>query len=285
MGEEISSTMHTALATLIDRLASPAMFGTEVIDWGAPVPSFGDLSRASVATLGLNPSNREFVDDRGEELLGSHRRFHTLNSLGLKSWLDADARHLRLILDSCRTYFLGNPYDRWFKKLDRVISGVGASYYSTSSFACHVDLIPYATARKWTELTLRQRSSLLAVAADTLALLLRDSSVRLLVLNGRSVVEQFREVSGVQLECHEMREWNLSRNRKPDVAGFGYTASVDTLCGVDLSNRLLVLGYNHNIQSSFGVTTRAVEAIRHWVTQAASEAIREATGPTTCATN
>ena len=277
--------MHAALATLIDRLASPAMLGTEVIHWGAPVPSFGDLSLAKVATVGLNPSNREFVDDRGDELLGPHRRFHTLSSLGLRSWLDADARHLRLILDSCRTYFLGNPYDRWFRRLDSVISGVGASYYSASNSACHVDLIPYATARKWTELTLRQRSSLLAISADSLAVLLRDSSVRLLILNGRSVVEQFREVSGVRLERYEMREWNLCRNRKPDVSGFGYSASLDTLCGVELSNPLLVLGYNHNIQSSFGVTTRAVEAIRDWVTQAATEAIREATGPATCPAN
>ena len=261
------------------------MSETGVIHWGAPVPSFGDLSRASVATLGLNPSNREFVDNRGEELLGLNRRFQTLSSLGLKSWLDADAHHLRLILDSCRTYFLGNPYDNWFKRLDRVISGVGASYYTASNPACHLDLIPYATSRKWTELSFRQRSSLLALSADSLALLLRDSSVRLLVLNGTSVVEQFQEITGVQFECYDMGEWTLPRRRKPDVAGLGYCTSLTHLCGVELSNPLLILGYNHNIQSSFGVTTQAVNAIRDWITQAASEAIREATGPETCPTN
>lgn len=277
--------MHTALARLIDRLASPAVQGTDVIHWGAPVPSFGNLSSASVATLGLNPSNREFVDDAGDELHGRHRRFHTLNSLGLRSWLEVDARHLQLILDSCRTYFLGNPYDRWFRKLDRVISGVGASYYSASVPACHLDLVPYATARKWTELTFRQRSSLLAVAADSLGLLLRDSTVRLLVLNGTSVVKEFQEVTGVRLECHEMREWALYRRRKGNVTGLGYHASVTTLCGVGLPHRLLVLGYNHNIQSSFGVTRRAVEAIHDWVAEASAEVIREAKGLGTCATN
>lgn len=288
MTEEMSSSkrpMHTTLATLIDRLASPAMCGTDVIHWGAPVPSFGDLSGARVATLGLNPSNREFVDDRGDELLGRQRRFHTLKSLGLRSWLDAHAHHLRLILDSCRTYFLGNPYDRWFKRLDCVISGVGASYYCPSGSACHLDLIPYATERKWTELTFRQRSSLLAVAADSLAKLLRESPIRLLVLNGRSVVEQFQEVTGVRLERQEMAQWTLYRRRKPDVTGFGYRAFMTTLCGVGLSRRLLVLGYNHNIQSSFGVSTRAVIAIRDWVTQAATEVIREAAGQRTRSTN
>ena len=268
--------MHATLATLINRLATPAMSGTDIIHWGAPVPSFGDLSGATVATLGLNPSNREFVDDRGGDLLGPQRRFHTLNSLGLRSWLDAHAHHLQLILDSCRSYFLGNPYDRWFKRLDYVISGVGASYYYPSGSACHLDLIPYATARKWTDLTFRQRSSLLSVAADSLALLLRESPVRLLVLNGRSVVEQFQEVAGVRLERVEMTPWTLHRRRKPDVEGIGYSAYVTTLCGVRLSRPLLVLGYNHNIQSSFGVSTRAVTAIRDWVTQAAIEVIGEA---------
>jgi hypothetical protein len=277
--------MHTALTTLIDRLDNPAMSRADVIRWGAPVPSFGDLACARVATLGLNPSNREFVDHRGDELCGPNRRFHTLNSLGLKTWLDADAQHLRLILDSCRTYFLCNPYDRWFKRLDCVISGVGASYYSASNPACHLDLIPYATSRKWTDLTFRQRASLLAIAADSLGILLRDSPIQMLVLNGRSVVEQFQELTGVRMERYEMAEWTLARHQRPGVVGFGYKTSVSTLCGIELSRRLLVLGFNHNIQSSFGVTKQAVEAIRDWVTQVADEEINEAAGQRTGSTN
>jgi hypothetical protein len=264
--------MHTALATLINRLDSPAISGTDVIRWGAPVPSFGDLSRAGVATLGLNPSKREFVDDRGDELHGPLRRFHTLTSLGLSSWSDADARHLRLILDSCRTYFLGNPYDRWFKRLDQIVAGAKASYYGASSSACHLDLIPYATARKWTGLTPRQRSSLLEIAADTLALLLRDSPVRLLILNGKSVVDQFQRATGAPLDRDEMREWTLPRRRNPSVRGFGYKGFVHSLCGIRLSHRILVLGYNHNIQSGFGITTDVVMAIRGWVAQASAGA-------------
>jgi hypothetical protein len=263
--------MHKALTALIDRLDSPAMSGTDVIRWGAPVPSFGDLMQATVATLGLNPSNREFVDERGDELHGPQRRFHTLGSLALRSWLDADASHLRLILDSCSAYFLGNPYDTWFKRMNYVISGVGASYYGASSSACHLDLIPYATATKWTDLTIRQRSSLLAIAADTLALLLRDSPVRLLVLNGMSVVAQFQNITGVRLDRYEMSQWTLHRRNKASVVGFGYRKSVKSLCGVELSRHILVLGYNHNIQSSFGVTTQALAAIRDWVTEAATE--------------
>lgn len=263
--------MHSALTSLIDRLDSPAMVGTDVIRWGAPVPSFGDLSRARVATLGLNPSNREFVDDKGEELRGARRRFHTLNSLRLGSWSDSDADDLRSIIDSCRAYFLRNPYDRWFGRLEQIVGAANASYYGIAASACHLDLIPYATKRKWTDLTFRQRSSLLEVSTDTLGLLLRDSHVRLLILNGRSVVQWFEEIMDVRLRSQEMMEWSLHRKRKHDVPGISYKGFVSSLSGMTLSHRIMVLGYNHNIQSSFGVTTQAVAAIRAWIAQTAAE--------------
>lgn len=253
------------LTTLIDRLDSDAVSGTDVIRWGCPVPSFGDLSNSHVATLGLNPSNREFMDGSGNELQGPQRRFHTLSSLGLKSWAEADARHLRLILDTCLTYFRRNPYDTWFRKLDLVLSGAKASYYSASSAACHLDLIPYATERKWTELAGRQRSALLAATSDTLALLLRDSPIRTLILNGRSVVDQFEDMAAAHLERQEMPTWSLRRQSSRDVAGVAYRGLVDSLSGVPLGHNVLVLGFNHNIQGSFGVTTQVVHEIRGWV--------------------
>jgi hypothetical protein len=262
--------MHNALATLIDRLDSPAVSATDVIRWGCPVPSFGDLATSTVATLGLNPSNREFVDDRGDELQGSLRRFQTLHSLGISSWEDADARHMNLILDSCRTYFFGNPYDRWFKRLNQLVSGARASFYGDCPDACHLDLIPYATARKWTELTFRQRSSLLATCADILGVLLRDSPVRILILNGASVVESFRDVAGIEFDEQQMTGWSLPRQPKPDVRGIAYSGILSSLGGVRLPRDILVLGYNHNIQSSFGVTNAVIFAIRDWISSMVS---------------
>jgi len=268
------ANVYTTLMTLIDRLDSEAVSGTDVIRWGCPVPSFGDLSTSRVATLGLNPSNREFVDLSGNELQGQRRRFHTLNSLGLTSWSEVDARHLRLILEACRSYFSGNPYNAWFKRLDLVVSGAKASYYDESYGACHLDLIPYATERKWTELTAQQRSLLLSVAGNSLGLLLRDSPIRILILNGRSVVDQFQDIAGVYLERQEMPAWSLPRQSPRNVAGVAYRGVVDALSGIVLEHKLLVLGFNHNLQSSFGVTTGVIHAIRGWIAQATKEAIQ-----------
>lgn len=265
--------MDTMLSTLVRCLDYQALSGTNVIPWSCPVPSFGDLANSRVATLGLNPSNREFVDGSGHELAGPSRRFQTLKSLGLARWSDANARHLQLIIDSCRAYFHRNPYDGWFKKLDHIISGSKASYYHASAKACHLDLIPYATACKWTALTRHQRSSLLALAGDTLGLLLRDSPVRLLILNGNSVVEQFQNFAGICLEKKAMRDWSLPRRSQFEVTGFAYKGAVRELAGVRLEREVLVLGFNHNIQSSFGVTTQVTAAIRRWIAQTAAETL------------
>jgi hypothetical protein len=265
--------MHTTLTTLIDRLDSPVITGTEVISWGCPVPSFGDVSKAIVASVGLNPSNREFMDETGKELDGHFRRLHTLNSLGLKSWADVDAWHLRLIVESCCSYFATNPYDGWFKRLDDVVSATGASFYSASSSACHLDLIPYATARKWTDLTSRQRSALLNIAGDTLGLLLRDSCVRLLLLNGQSVVSEFERIAGICLDREEIPSWSLHRGEKPKVAGFAYQGRVSEISEISLGHEVLVLGFNHNLQSSFGVTKDVIREISDWISRTARGAL------------
>ena len=195
------------------------------------------------------------------------RRFHTLNSFGLASWSGADARHLGLILESCCSYFARNPYDIWFKKLDVVLSGANVSYFDEPSTACHFDLIPFATENKWSNLSKRQQSVLMTVAGDALGLILRDSQVRILVLNGSTVVKGFELISGLRLKSEPMADWSLARKSKPDVLGIAFRGIVDKLAGVHLGRRVMVIGFNHNLQSSFGVSTEVIHAIRRWISQ------------------
>src|SRR5688572_24685867 len=124
--------MISTLSKLIGRLLDRRLLDAQVIPWGSPVPAFGDATSADIATLGLNPSNREFVDSSGVELDGGFRRFHTLGSLRIASWAHATAQHERLIWESCRFYFRRNPYDGWFRQLDALLSETDASYYGTS---------------------------------------------------------------------------------------------------------------------------------------------------------
>jgi hypothetical protein len=253
------------LTTMVERLDDKSLIALGVIPWSSPVISFGDITRSHVATLGINPSNREFENLDGNELDGSARRFHTLKSLGLERWSDTGVEHLQMIIESCYTYFQRNPYDAWFKKLDRLMVQAQVSYYNSPLKACHLDLIPYATACKWTALNHSQRNGLLANAGDMLGRMIADSPIRILILNGNSVVQNFEKVAGVQLEKRAMASWALPRSQSEQVSGIAYKGALSEIAGIELRQELVVLGFNHNIQSSFGVTTQVMDAIQRWI--------------------
>ena len=70
-----------------------------------------------------------------------------------------------------------------------------------------------------------------------------------------------------------MPAWTLRRGGTSPVQGFAYRGMVTELGGMDLGRELLVLGFNHNIQSSFGVTREAVTSIGEWVAKQGKEVL------------
>ena len=248
------SNLDDTLKTMIERLDSGYVADTSAIPWASPVPSFG-APKSRLATLGLNPSPREFVDTFGNPIRrDSRRRLHTLESLGLATWAQAGERHVRLIWDACRFYFSNNPYDRWFKHLDGVISGAGFSYYAPLHNACHFDLVPFATENTWDRLTAQQRVQLIDASADTLGSLLRDSSVQVLILNGSDVFNEFQHIT----------DHSLAESPLPNSSARAYTGSINTLFGITLGREIRVLGFSTYIQDA---NERDKTAIKQWLTQ------------------
>lgn len=257
--------MIATATTSVHRLARGDVDAQPVMGWTCPVPYFGRLRDSTLATLGINPSNREFVDDTGRELDGASRRFPTLGSLGLRTWADASSLDLTAIVSACDRYFSGNPYGRWFDPLDVLVRAAGSSFYSTERPASHLDLVPYATHVKWGALRPTQQRALMHCGRDLFAALLRDSVVEMLVLNGSAVVRQFEEVAQLNLTRDHEPSWDLPRRGSKRVRGVAYTGSVGRIGTIDLGRSIAVVGFNHNLQSSFGVTRRARDAIASWV--------------------
>jgi hypothetical protein len=235
---------------------------------------FGSLSRSRVATLGLNPSNLEFEDASGDQLGAPLNRFETLGTLKLRDWARAESNHIDRIWDACERYFMRRPYDGWFKRLDKVLGELDVSYYSRQSTACHLDLVPFATSSKWSGLDAQARAHLIALGAPTLVQLIRASDIQVLVLNGASVVRAFEALTAAGLRRSEMPLWALRRGEGRSISGYGYVGRVSEIDGASLGREVLVLGYNHNIQSSFGVTTAVVQQIRQWIAQQAQGVLR-----------
>lgn len=257
--------MELAVRDLVKKLGAKQFRHASVIKWGAPVPVFGDVSKACIATLGLNPSNKEFVDAYGTQLDGSQRRFHTLQSLGIQSWSDAKQKHIRLISESCLEYFHKNPYRPWFDQLDQIVSATGYSYYDREKHACHLDLVPFATAEKWALIQRGQKDLLLSEGAMTLASMLRTSRVSVIVANGRGVVDGLQRASGVLFDATPIEAWSLARASGKDVQGIAFKGVVHELSGVPIGRGINVLGFSHNIQSSYGVRKDVRHAIAKWV--------------------
>lgn len=259
---------NVKLLSEVDRLVDLLHRGRPVelgaIPWASPVLAFGDPANSRVATLGLNPSNLEFVDRHGRELHAPYRRFESLSTLNVGSWGEVASRGVRRVWRACEDYFYGNPYDQWFKRLEKLLIGTGASYYTSLGVrACHLDLVPFATAEKWSALTSSERAQLIELGTPSLVKTIFASDIRVLVLNGSAVVKEFsRLVPGESLEPRPMKSWSLQGGR---VQGVGYMGRVSRLGGFDLDRELLVLGYNHNIQSSFGVRSEVVSAMATWI--------------------
>ena len=127
--------MYSPMATAVDRLDSCFADDPSILDWSCPVPFFGDISSARIATVGINPSNREFVDASGHALDFVEQRLPTLGSLGVACWGDVDATHVRAIVLACRGYFERNPYDRWFGVLERVLRLAGVTKDTTNALS------------------------------------------------------------------------------------------------------------------------------------------------------
>lgn len=201
-----------------------------------PVIAFGNPQSSTVATLGLNPSRIEF-EERGVELDGRYRRFETLRSLGVSTLEDADDELVERVVERCNTYFHGNPY-RWFDRLEEMLNAVDASYFDDT--ACHLDLSQWATDPTWNGLPRSVQQRLVTNDAQFLRAQLEAEHVRLLLLNGRAVINAFqRELRGqLQQEPEDVTDRT--------VASKLYTGRLD---GVR------VIGWSTNLQSSFGVTT------------------------------
>jgi hypothetical protein len=257
--------MYGAMTTLLEVLDTHQLTDLDVIGWGCPVPFFGHLESARLATVGINPSNREFVGVDGNELVGHDRRLPTLGSLGLSSWSQADFIALRSILLACREYFEHNPYDNWFGALQRIIGPTGHSYYAPRSDACHLDIVPWATTGKWGTLSPAARRKLVERAAQALVDMIVSSPLTMLVLNGQEVVRQFEALLGNALHAQRVSDWDLPRRSGGAVPGMAYCSRISSIAQIPLDRDLLVIGYNHNLQSSFGITIAVRDRISEWI--------------------
>ncbi|HEX5548786.1 MAG TPA: hypothetical protein VFX24_15355, partial [Ktedonobacterales bacterium] len=187
-------TDAATFTALYQRLRRPP--GAHSVAGSLPILFFGDLYSAQIATVGINPSDQEYLDGKGNELDGAARRFETLSSLhaSLRSSL-TDAQGNAAIA-TMRSYFARSPtVYRWFRSLERVLEGMGYTYCKGQ--VAHLDLVQEATTPTWSALQRSHRSEADNLFADDLPFLqwqIATFPLRAVICNGMTV---FRRVCGL----------------------------------------------------------------------------------------
>lgn len=224
-----------------------------IVAGSTPVVAFGEVTKAGVATLGWNPSKLEFLDNDGNELTGTDRRLETLTSLGAEDLSTVSRDLIRRVFDGCNGYFLRCPYRKWFDVLEKVLRRLGVSYYTGT--ACHLDFVQWATDPTWGELRRLHRERLMERDLSFLQQQLSQENLRLLLLNG----------SGIAKACKKMLDCDLDERLIP--------GNLDLKLYIGQTPQgVRVIGWNKNLQSSFGVSNEYIEAVGAAVEEARLDA-------------
>jgi hypothetical protein len=224
--------------------------GAPVVPGSTPVVTFGDPACADVATLGINPSANEFLE-HARLLRGSQRRLATLESLGAQRLDRLTEAQVAMVVADCATYFQRRPYRRWFDPLDELMrAGADVSYYDGS--ACHLDLVQWATQPIWGKIADQVvRQTLLDDGVSHLRAQLAHENVRLVLLNGRWVLNQVVAVLLADLE--EVGQLPLAGGACRLYAGTG--------------GGIRWMGWSTNLQSSWGVSKAFKQELSAWLAE------------------
>lgn len=236
--------IHSAdiMDRLQERLRLPASPST--VPRSLPVLFFGDLLSARVATVGLNPSRREYTDRHLRELEGPKRRFETLASLGADDRASLSKAQCGKAIDTMRGYFdEGKPAYSWFTPMGHVLAGLGVSY--TRREACHLDLVQESTDPTWSRLAAERPHEARALLAQDLPFLQWEMAafpLDVIVCNGRSVVDTLIAETQAQVVAYE----------KP--SRFAWTVAI-----VDLDGRRIgIVGWNIPLTRPTGLTSQGL---------------------------
>lgn len=225
--------------------------GCSVISQSTPVVSFGDPSKARIATLGINPSDSEFFDKDGNLLSGPDQRFATLPFLGASRCEDLTNDQVQTVVEWCSNYFQGNWYRRWFNPIEQsVLSKIGASYFDGS--ACHLDLIQWATSPVWQKLDRNGATrTLMDEGAEHLKAQLATENIKTVIVLGRTVWEQLAATKLCSFE--DVGKIAVCKGKQTSTLRIGEGSGTR------------FIGWTSNLQSQQGITNEDRVALGNWL--------------------
>ena len=199
----------------VKRVLQKEIVGTPVVKNSTPVVSFGNPYKALVATVGINPSSKEFLDNKNNILPQDQKRLVDLDSLNKTNLNQLDEKDAEKIIDGCYNYFKTGNHYKWFDQMEEhVLQPTGYSYFDDT--ACHLDLIQWATDPVWSGIKSKEvQNMLLEQDKEFFIHQINKYNFETVFLNGKTVVEQVEKLGIVKLtevaEVVNLKTGNISR--------------------------------------------------------------------------
>jgi len=222
---------------IIERVKRKIEANLCIVPQSTPIVYFGNYDTSKACTISLNPSNKEFtdrsnilLDHKNKERLCSRKR---LKKQDIDELTDAEAE---LVLKYCTNYFNLRPYTLWFDTFNYFIEQYGNySYYKGS--CVHLDLVQWATSKKWNALSPDTRHKHLNNDLPVLKYLL-NKDFETMFLNGSTVVNNIAECLSINLKSKTVLFTTVNNINRELVIYYGNY------------NKTNVIGWNLYLQSA-----------------------------------
>lgn len=162
-----------------------------------PVLYFGATGAATMMTVGMNPSSREFLSPTGAPLAGPQRRF--LHASEATGDFRADGR---AAIERMDRYFRRSPdvvYWQWFKPVEGLLNAFGRSFKDGTG--AHTDVVScFATYPAWAKLDSEVQQRFAASGFETFREVIAAAPmVQKILILGPTAAKAFVRESGVAL--------------------------------------------------------------------------------------
>lgn len=199
-----------------------------------PVPAFGNHKSPSVcvATVGLNPSATEFLNDK-RDWKPATKRLPLVIDFGVRERDRVSAANLEQAANLRAKYFKRTPH-AWFNPLQGLLSALNTHWNYSAGTAVHVDLVACGTWRAWKELSTQTTKELvkncrnhlkrtLTELPDGTLLLLDGGTVNTTLAGfGKQVEEKIENVTvwhgslRIEGKCFKYAGWSTPINYLPN---------------------------------------------------------------------
>jgi hypothetical protein len=228
-----------------------------VVEHSTPIVVFGNIEKSKVATLGINPSKNEFLNNENILLSDEKKRFETLKSIGSANLSTLSDIQVKNVYDACLSYFKVNPYRKWFDQLENhILVNFNVSYYSES--ACHLDVVQWATDPIWRNLDKKVKDELIRNDIWFLETQLCEYDLDVLLINGNSAFEIFKKYFKPR-QINQSTLYIKHDNDKEETCRV-YEFELNLR-----EKKIKVFAWSKNLQSSIGLTKKMKNKISNWL--------------------